>query len=105
MKYIIATTLLVVGFMFGKLVPNSPGDNEKSYDCKLLIVAVFFFVFGSKTEVFRINDFTAMLSNLLPPFLFGVLIRRYINSHFLKHIRKKNKLLRNVFKSCINKIK
>ena len=69
MNYIIATMLLVGGFMFGKLVPHSTEDNEKNYDCKLLIVAVFFFVFGCKTEVFRINDFSGMISNLLPPFL------------------------------------
>lgn len=89
MHYIIVTILLVVGFMFGKLVPHSPEDNEKKYDRKLLIVAVFFFVFGSKTEVFRINNFSGMLSDLLPPFLFGVLIRRYINSHFFKVHKEK----------------
>jgi len=89
MNYIIATMLLVGGFMFGKLVPYSPEDNEKNYDRKLLIVAVFFFVFGSKTEVFRINDFSGMLSDLLSPFLFGVLIRRYINSHFFKGHKEK----------------
>lgn len=75
--------------MFGKLVPHSPEDNEKNYDHKLLIVAVFFFVFGSQTEVFRINDFSGMLSELLSPFLFGVLIRRYINSHFFKVHKEK----------------
>ena len=80
MDYIIALILLFIGFVFGKLVLQS----TKNYDLKLLIVAVFFFVLGSKTEVFRINDFKGMLSNLLPPFLFGVLIRRYINSRFSK---------------------
>jgi hypothetical protein len=80
MDYIIALILLFIGFVFGKLVLQS----TKNYDLKLLIVAVFFFVLGSRTEVFRINDFKGMLSNLLPPFLFGVLIRRYINSRFSK---------------------
>ncbi|OOM59579.1 hypothetical protein CLBCK_34100 [Clostridium beijerinckii] len=75
--------------MFGKLVPYSPKDNEKNYDCKLLTVAVFFFVFGSQTEVFRINDFSVMLSELLSTFLFGVLIRRYMNRHFLKVHKEK----------------
>jgi hypothetical protein len=89
MHYMIATMLLVGGFIFGKLVPYSTEDNEKKYDRKLLIVAVFFFVFGSKTEVFRINDFSGMLSNLLSPFLFGVLIRRYIDSHFFKVHKEK----------------
>ena len=88
MDYIIALILLFIGFVFGKLVlqstKNYDKDYEKNYDLKLLIVAVFFFVLGSKTEVFSINDFKGMLSNLLPPFLFGVLIRRYINSRFSK---------------------
>ena len=84
MDYIIALILLFIGFVFGKLVLQSTKNYEKNYDLKLLIVAVFFFVLGSRTEVFRINDFKGMLSNLLPPFLFGVLIRRYINSRFSK---------------------
>jgi len=84
MDYIIALILLFIGFVFGKLVLQSTKNYEKNYDLKLLIVAVFFFVLGSKTEVFSINDFKGMLSNLLPPFLFGVLIRRYINSRFSK---------------------
>lgn len=89
MHYIIATMLLVGGFMFGKLVTHSSEDNEKDYDHKLLIVAVFFFVFGSETEVFRINDFSVMLSELLSTFLFGVLLRRYVNSHFFKVHKEK----------------
>ncbi|MCB2300951.1 hypothetical protein [Clostridium tagluense] len=83
MEYILAFILLLIGFIFGKLLLK---QSNKNYDLNLLIVAVFFFVLGSKTEVFRSNDFdySIMLSNIVPPFILGALIRRYINKHLYK---------------------
>jgi hypothetical protein len=83
MKYIITFILLLIGFIFGKLVLK---QSTKNYDLNLLILAVVFFVLGSKTEVFRSSEFgyNIMLSNIVPPFILGALIRRYINNHLHK---------------------
>lgn len=83
MEYIITFVLLLIGFIFGKLLSK---QSTKNYDLNLLILAGVFFVLGSKTEVFRSSDFSynIMLSNIVPPFILGVLIRRYINNHLYK---------------------
>lgn len=76
MKYLVIGMFLLIGIVFGKLVLNQCGKN---YDRNILIAIIFFYIFGSKTAVFSTSSFTIMLSNIVPPFLLGVLIRRYIS--------------------------
>lgn len=81
MEYIITFIFLFLGFTFGKLVLK---QSSKNYNINLLIFAVVFFIFGSKTVVFGSSNFKVMLSDIIPSFLLGVLIRRYINIHLYK---------------------
>jgi Kef-type K+ transport system membrane component KefB len=81
MGYGIVLAFLFIGFIFGKLVLN---QSAKNYDRNLLLLAVVFFVIGSKTVVFATIDFKVVLSNVVPSFLLGVVIRRYINNHLHK---------------------
>lgn len=85
MKYGIALIFLFVGFIFGRLVLN---QSTKNYDRNLLALAVIFFVIGSKTAVFANIDFKVMLSNIIPPFLLGVVVRRYLNNYLLSSHNK-----------------
>ncbi len=79
MEYKVFLILLLIGFIFGKLVLS---QSSRNYDIRLLIATIFFFIFGSKTAVFSSSDFNIMLSNLLPPFLLGIVARRYITRFF-----------------------
>ncbi len=81
MEYGIALAFLFIGFIFGKLVMN---QSVKNYDRDLLILTAIFFVIGSKTVVFATIDFKVVLSNIVSPFILGVVIRRYINNHLYK---------------------
>jgi len=78
MGYGIALVFLFIGFIFGKLVLN---QSAKNYDRDLLVLSGIFFVIGSKTVVFATIGFNVQLSILIPPFILGVLIRRYINNY------------------------
>lgn len=80
MEYGIALIFLFIGFIFGKLVLN---QSVKNYDRNLLVLAVVFFVIGSKTVVFATIDFKVLLSNIVPPFILGVVAKRYINKYFM----------------------
>lgn len=76
MKYLVIGMFLLIGIVFGKLVLNQCGKN---YDRNILIAIIFFYIFGSKTAVFSSYDFTIILSNIVSPFLLGILLRRYMN--------------------------
>lgn len=76
MEYIVTGMFLLIGIVFGKLVLNQCGKN---YDRNILIAIILFYIFGSKTAVFSSDNFTIMLSNIVAPFLLGVLLRRYMN--------------------------
>lgn len=76
MEYIVTIMFLLIGIAFGKRVLNQCGKN---YDRNVLIGVILFFILGSKSAVFSTNDFTIMLSNIVPPFLLGILLRRYMS--------------------------
>lgn len=76
MEYIVTIIFLLIGMVFGKLVLNR---SSKNYDRNIFSGVIFFFVFGLKSAVFSTSSFTIMLSNIVPPFLLGVLLRRYIS--------------------------
>lgn len=85
MEYITGLIFLLIGLIFGKLVLK---QSSKNYDLNLFVLAIIFFIIGSKSVVFRSVNFEAMLSNTISPFLLGVLIRRYINKHL--HIKDRS---------------
>ncbi|ERI92354.1 hypothetical protein HMPREF1982_02336 [Clostridiales bacterium oral taxon 876 str. F0540] len=85
MNFIISVSFLVIGLIFGRLVLN---QSYEKYDKNLLIVATVFFVFGYKTVIFSTSsNFTVILPCVVPPFLVGVALRRYISKYV---IRRKN---------------
>ncbi|MBL4936980.1 hypothetical protein JK636_14595 [Clostridium sp. YIM B02515] len=81
MNFIISALFLVIGLIFGRLVLN---QSYEKYDKNLLIVAAVFFIFGYNTIVFSTSsNFTVILSCVVPPFLVGVVIRRYISKYVI----------------------
>lgn len=76
MEYIVTIMFLLIGIAFGKLVLN---QSSKNYDRNIFSGVIFFFIFGSKSTVFSTSNFTIMLSNIVPPFLLGILLRRYMS--------------------------
>lgn len=77
MEYIIVLIFMAIGFIFGKLVMN---QSVKNYDRNIILLALFFFIFGSETVIFSAVGFKLTLQNLVSPFLIGVVIRRYVYS-------------------------
>ena len=80
MEYGVALIFLFIGFIFGKLVMN---QSAKNYDINLLILAFVFLIMGSK-KVEPVDIVQFVLLNVLPPFLSGVVTRRYMNNHMNK---------------------
>ncbi|MDS0524703.1 hypothetical protein NNC19_03360 [Clostridium sp. SHJSY1] len=85
MEYGIALIFMIIGFIFGKLVMDK---SAKNYDRDIVLLAIFFFVFGAETAIFSTVGFKITLQNSVTPFLMGVVVRRYLYNLIYK--RSKN---------------
>lgn len=75
MAHIAALIFLIIGFIFGKAILN---QQKKNYDLYLLLLAAFFLIFGDNTIVYATANYKLTLSHIIPSFIAGALLRRYI---------------------------
>lgn len=78
MEYLLQLIFVIVGVLFANFIKKILKYEDKKYDLILLAVATFFVVVGDRTQVFRINNFIATLSIIIPAFLLGIVLRRLI---------------------------